>query len=198
MAMELMKFINVYNTISNDKFSFKCVDNTKYEYIIRVLGNYISNIYKKETWKNSVINFPFGGEYIDMSVFKDTKYEKSVENFLELLNKAFKSTIHKEIDDYFKGDSCEFNDTEKQLCLKFYEKISNVKEEIFKETFNNSMPDICSKNSIDKYSDKLKEFDSFVKECSTPLHMNILERFDKVMKKILKDKIHVDIYFDDK
>lgn len=197
LSIEMMKFINVYNSISKEPFSFKCVDKTKYEYIVRVLGNYISKNYNKSTWVNSVINFPFGGEYIDMSLFKGTKYEKSVEDFLELLKDAFHTTIESEIYTYFKSPENEFSRAEEDLCLQFYQKVSSVKEEIFKETFNDSTTDICSKESIGNYSQQLKEFDDFVKSCSNPSCMNVLERFDKVMKKIIREKKQVDVFFDD-
>lgn len=198
LSMEMMKFINVYNSISTEHpFSFKCVDKTKYDYIVRVLGNYISKNYDKSTWLNSVIHFPFGGEYVDMSVFKGTKYEKSVEDFLELLKQAFHTTIHSEIEAYFKSPENEFSRAEEDLCLQFYQKVSSVKEEIFKETFNDTTTDICSKESISKYSEQLKEFDDFVKSCSNPACMNVLERFNKVMKKILREKKQVDVFFNE-
>lgn len=197
LSMEMMKFINVYNTLTEEPFSFKCVDSTKYEYIVRVLGNYISTTYEKTTWLNSVINFPFGGEYIDMSLFKGTKYEKSVENFLDLLKQAFYTNIDSEIETYFKSTENEFNKVEENLCLQFYKKVSSVKEEIFKQTFNDSTTDICSKDSIGKYSQQLKEFDDFVKSCSNPVSMSILERFDKVMKKLLREKKQIEVFFKD-
>ena len=198
MALELTKFINVYNKFSSDPFSFKCIDDSKYEYIVRVLGNYISKHYSKENWLNTALTFPFGGEFIDLSVFKDTEWKEPIENFLESLKDAFYSSLSQEIKTYFDSAECEFTGTEKVLCQQFFERVTEVNEEVFKSAFKDTTTDICSQEAIGEYSDALKRFNDFVKECSHPLHMKILERFSSVMKKIASGRKQVNVFFQDK
>jgi hypothetical protein len=202
MIVELNKFFKVYNSLSDNKI-LEFDSNTSMEYysqVIKIIGNYIYNVYSPENdlWENNVVSFP-GVGFIDFSVFKNTKYTDSVKNFLSSIKQSFDSNINKEIIDYFLSNGCEFTADEKVLCLTFYEKSNQLGKSIVQKSINNISIDCMAKESISGYAEQsLIPFNEIVQNISkNPEKMKTIDRFDSVLRKIAKNKVHPSVFFDD-
>ena len=201
MIDELNKFFKVYNALSNNKVLGFGTDTPQeyYSQVIKVIGNYIYNVYSEEKkWENTHISFQ-GVGFIDFSVFIDTKYFNSVKNFLVSIKKSFDSNIDNELIEYFLGNDCTFNDEEKILCLNFYQKSNKLGHSILNQSINNISLDVMAKESISGYAEQsLVPFDEIVKIIANDSEkMKIIDKFNVVVRQIAKNKVHPEIFFDD-
>jgi hypothetical protein len=197
MLKEIKKFFVVYNQlcIVKNKNTI-CIDSYEYSNIIRVLGNYILKFFKKDTWITTRIDLD-NNVNIDMSLFKDTKYQESVENFLLSLEKAFYSNADKEIFSYLETTT-DFSPEEKDICLDFFKRLSALTKSMQFKNFSDIENDIGSNENIKGYHDELKDFHEFtLNTASDQNKFLVIERFDKVIKDILSKREHTVIFFND-
>lgn len=196
MLKEIQKFFIVYNELcyANNK-TCVCVDNYDYSNIIRLLGNYILKSFKKETWFNDKITID--KHEVDMSLFKGTKYQESVENFLLSLEEAFYSNSDNEVFSYL-NTTTDFSPSEKEICLEFFKRLSALTKSMQIKNFSDLENDIGSNENIKGYHNELKDFHEFT--LNTAADQNnfvVIERFDKVIKDILSKSTSVVVFFND-
>lgn len=197
MLKEIKKFFVVYNQLCmlKNKNTIR-IDSYEYSNIIRVLGNYILKNFKKDTWINAKIELDINNN-IDMSLFKDTKYQESVENFLLSLESTFYSNADKEIFSYLETTK-DFCPEEKEICLDFFKRLSSLTKSMQIKNFSDLENAIGSNENIKGYHDELKDFHEFTLNASVdPIKFLTIERFDKVIKDILSKREHVVIFFND-
>ena len=203
MIKELNKFFTVYNDLLSPKNRGEKIFlvNPSPEYyskVIRVLGNYISSVFKEENWENSAINFASENIKINLSVFKGTKYQESVRRFLLSLKNSMDTNIDNEVEEYLNSDDCEFNAMEREVCREFYKRTRNLGKKITDKSFENVSSDLSSTNTISQFGGPLESFYEYIAYISKDEYkVRILDRFDPVLKKIALSKVHSRIFFDD-
>jgi hypothetical protein len=203
MIKELNKFFTVYNDLllSKNRSEKIFLTNPSPEYyskVIRVIGNYISSVFREEDWENSVINFASENIKINLSVFKGTRYQESVRRFLLSLKSSMDTNIDNEVEKYLNSEDCEFNGMEREVCREFYKRTRNLGKKITDKSFENVSLDLSSTNTISQFGGPLESFNEYIAYISKDDYkVRILDRFDPVLKKIALSKVHSQIFFDD-
>lgn len=181
LVRELTKFLNVYNEVAQTSYVFDL--RGEYDKFIRILGNYIFCEYSEQKWDDTKLVFT-DEISIDFSIFKNTKYVESVNQFLISLKKSFYQSIDDEIYGYLETTN-DFSDQEKILCIQFYDRISALNKAMKESTFSTKDGDIISQESISKYDKELKEFNQFSNYISSNKDLFILiSKFDQKIKEI--------------
>ena len=192
MMTEMTKFVDVYNQLSDNPIDFTKV--TDYALVIRVLGNYISNL-DLDNWLSTKMVFSDEIE-VDMSVFSLSLYQPRVRSFLEQLKNAFYQCLTTEIETYL-STTRDFTDEEKVICRLFWEKADAVTQAMRRTAFTNLERSVMDRQNIDTYSSELRQFNVYTQELAkTPGMMQVIHRFDRVIKRIATEKPPVDIFFD--
>ena len=191
MVNELNKFLAVYNQISHTSVTFSMDD---YPFIIRVIGNYVSNL-DLDKWKESEISFETFT--VSMSVFTNTIYEEKVHQFVKRLKDAFHINLDGEIIAYLENTK-DFTEEEKLICFGFHERASNLNRAMKKEMFGNLTSDALSKEVIsEKYANELREFNEYTRFVSSrPDVARVIQRFDLAVKTLASKKSPTEIFFD--
>lgn len=192
MMAEMKKFIDVYNQLSSAPIDFEKL--TDYAFVIRVLGNYISNLDFDE-WLATKMIFTDTIE-VDMSVFSLSLYQPRVRRFLQQLQAAFYQSLTTEIETYL-STTGDFTDEEKVICRLFWEKADAVTQAMRRTAFTNLERSVMDRENIETYSSELRQFNLYTQELAkTPGMMQVIQRFDRVIKRIATEKPPVDIFFD--
>ena len=195
MILEMTKFLTVYNQLSQSSINLEDA-LADYAALIRLLGNYVAtlDVFQRK-WLDTSIEFS-DEIAIDMGVFRDTVWEKKVENFLMLLKKAFYSSLNDDISSYLEATT-DFTDEEKVLCRLFWSKVDSLNQAMKKSTFNNLTREMMDRKNIASYSDELKAFNEFTQELAkTPERMHIVRRFDVEVKRLAATKTPSEVFFD--
>ncbi len=192
MISEISKFVSVYNTLVSDE---KKIDISyivsEYDVFIRILGNYIYQVFNTESWIDSTLEF--GSIVVDFSVFRDSQHRQRVHQFLLSLKNAFyDDSLDNEVNQFL-NDTSEFNEDEKKICREFYDVVSTLNKAIKREAFLNIDVDMSSKTMISRYQTELKEYNDFIVKHIQ--HRNVISKFDVFFKQIAANKKHMNITF---
>jgi len=192
MINEFTKFLQVYNQISNSNYILDI--RGEYDVFIHFLGNYIYTRYNHETWDKSSIKFS-DDIVIDLSLFKNTQYYKSVNDFLLSLKKAFFDSLDDNVYNYLKTTS-DYDDEEKRVCTEFYDRISNLNNAMKHHTFASTTKPEMSSETISNYKKELKEFNNYVYYISTKKELfELIKTFDEKIRTLSSNKNYTEILF---
>lgn len=192
MVTEFNKFINVYNQLANSNYIIDI--RGEYDVFIHFLGNYIYTKYNPQTWDESVIKFT-DDVTINLSLFKNTQYYDTVNNFLLSLKKAFFDSLDDDIYEYLKTTS-DYNEEEKRVCTEFYQRISNLNNAMKHHTFVSSEKPEMSSETISNYKKELKEFNNYVFYISSKRELfNLINHFDNKIRSLSSNKKYTEILF---
>jgi len=192
MIIEFTKFLDVYNKLSGSNYILDI--RGEYDVFIRFLGNYIYKDFINDCWDNTHIKFS-EEVLIDLSVFKNTQYYESVNNFLLSLKIAFFSSLDEDIYEYL-NTTTEYTDEENRVCKEFYDRVSTLNNSLKKSTFSSKDSEILSHNNISTYSSELKEFNNYIHYVSSKRELyNLILHFDKKIRQLSKTKKYPEILF---
>jgi hypothetical protein len=199
MSEELNKFLTVYNTLvpEEDQVIFSQLEKQfGYAKIVRLIGFYIFTEYDEKTWIDSVILFSQSGN-INFSVFKNTKYFHSVENYLNSLKNVFFQNDVEEVRKYF--ENCSFTSEQKEICKKYFTALNNFQTSLNKNLFSNLSFDPSSKKDMELYMKKeLYELHNIIDRCAgNSEYMNVLELFLNDLKIISNSIQKNTVFFND-
>jgi len=192
MANEFTKFLQIYNQISSSNYILDI--RGEYDVFIHFLGNYIYTKYNPNTWDESVIKFT-DDVVIDLSLFKDTQYYDSVNNFLLSLKKAFFDSLDDDVYNYLKTTS-DYDEEEKRICTEFYDKISNLNNSMKHHTFTSTVKPEMSLETISNYKKELKEFNNYAHYISSKKELfNLIKEFDNNIRTLSSNRKYPEILF---
>lgn len=197
MVSELNKFLNAYSEVLQHEVKFDMDDY--YPLIIRIIGNYVATLDNTSNANDileSSITFD-RNMIIHLRLFKNTPYEEKVVEFIRRLKKAFHSSLDDDIYQYL-TETDDFTENEKQVCNEFYSHVSKLNHAMKQNMFSNVHTNILDREVIRAYYDtELREFNNYTKMLSTDLRKyNIVQRFDKMVKKLASEKKPTEIFFD--
>jgi hypothetical protein len=192
MVTEFTKFLQVYNQLAKTNYILDI--RGEYDVFIHFLGNYIYTKYNSQTWDESIIKFN-EDVIINLSIFKNTQYYDTVNNFLLSLKKAFFDSVEDEVYNYLKNTS-DYNDEEKRICIEFYDRMSTLNNAIKHHTFVSSTKPEMSNETITNYNKELKEFNNYVHYVSSKRELfNLINNFDNKIKSLVSTKKYTEILF---
>lgn len=194
MLIQLEKFLNVYNEVAGTEYVFDV--RGQYDHLIRILGKYISTVYTPETWLTSQLEFA-QDVTISFGVFRDSPYREKVAAYLQTLRQAFDTSITREVEDYL-STTTDFSDDDKTVCREFFAQINALHSEMRQAMFVESTEsDVTSKESIDLYKDKLRQFNAYMTSVASNRAQNlVIKRFDAKIRMIAAAKKHIEVLFD--
>lgn len=192
MVSELNKFLKVYSEIIHNEVKFDMED---YPLIIRIIGNYVSTLDTNNILQSS-ISFD-DDTVIQLHLFKNTPYEEKVVAFIRRLKSAFHSSLDDDIYQYL-TETNDFTENEKQICNEFYGHVSKLNIAMKQNMFSNVHTNITDREIIRLYYEtELRDFNNYTKIISSdPQKYHIIQRFDKMVKKIASEKKPTEIFFD--
>lgn len=193
LSTELDKFLDAYNEVSNNDIFYEKSD---YPNVIKQLGYYLFGL-ESDSYLDSVFIINDNIK-INMSLFKQTKYEQKAYNFIKSLKEMF--NIQSNIDisiilSYFP----EFTDEQREACTEFYEKLNDLTNSMHKSIFSNNqnVENVVSKESIGKYENELKRFNEYTMKISSNIdNARAVQLFNDAIQQHLLEKQHVKIFFD--
>ena len=190
---EILKFFIIYNKLCfyKNKQGF-LIDLYEYSDIIKTIGNYIITTYTRTGWKQSKITLS-DNDCVDLSMFNNTEYEDSVHDFFISMENAFYTNVDNEVYAYLESTD-NFTEEEKILCTEFFKILSSVTKNIQIEAFTNPSEKIGSSSKIPD-EPLFREYVAMI-SADQKKYLKI-ERFDKVLKEITKNKKQVTIFFND-
>lgn len=192
MITEFTKFLNVYNEIANTSYILDI--SGEYDTFIRFLGNYIYKEFNQKSWVDTSINFS-DQVTIDLSLFKNTKYQEPVHNFLLNLKNAFFSSLDDDIYEYI-NTTKDYTKEEKVVCKEFYDRVSSLNKAIKHSAFVSKDTTLLSKDNISSYSNELREFNNYISYVSSKTQLyNLISHFDKKIRQLSKNKKYPEILF---
>lgn len=193
MIRELTKFLAVYNEVSKSNFILDITGG--YDIFIRILGNYIYKKFNVKTWDQTKIEFN-SDVVIDLSVFRNTDYFQKVEHFLISMKNAFYGTLDDDIYEYLENTD-DYTEEEKVVCREFYDRVSALNNAMKHNVFSTTSTDLMDKDNISKYSEELKEFNSYSNYISSKRELYaLISHFDQKIREKAKTKKFSEIFFD--
>lgn len=192
MVSELNKFLKVYSEITQNEVKFDIED---YPLIIRIIGNYVSTLDINNILQSTI---SFGDDtVIRLHLFKNTPYEQKVVEFIRRLKNAFHSSLDDDVYQYL-TETEDFTENEKQICTEFYTHVSKLNQAMKQNMFSNVHTNILDREVIRTYYEReLREFNNYTKMVSSdPYKYQVIQRFDKMVKKLASEKKPTEIFFD--
>lgn len=193
MITEFTKFLEAYNNVANTNYILDI--RGEYDVFIRFLGNYIYKNFNPKNWHETSIKFS-DEVLIDLSLFKNTKYFESVHKFLLSLKDAFFNSLDDDIYHYLDNTN-DYNKEEKRICREFYDRVSSLNKAMKHSTFESKDKQLLTKDTISSYSNELREYNNYLHYISSKRELyNLIQHFDKKIRKLSKDKKYPEILFD--
>ena len=196
LSNELNKFLNAYNEVSGVQIQYQKDD---YPNIIKQLGHYLYGL-ENDYYLDTVFTIEDDRETItiDMSLFKDTKYEKKSYNFIKSLKEMFnyKNTIDVST---ILSTFPDFTDSQREVCFEFYDKLNELSNSMHRSIFsdNKNVNTVTEKDSISKYQNELKHFNEYTMKISSNVeHARAIHLFNDAMQQVLLQKQYTKFFFD--
>jgi hypothetical protein len=164
------KFLKTYNKVidEDDRIPDLYFD---YKTLIRHVGKYIYKDFTKENWLNTSLFINI--ITIDMSVFRNTIYEKKVENFLISLKDAFFSDMSEKVFEYL--DTIK-DDQTRELCINYYTRVRNHSNKIREIIYSNENiePESEEFKKLLLQTNEYKDFNNFLAKEVSPYDDKVL------------------------
>lgn len=196
MLNELEKFLNVYNDVAGTVFVFDV--RGQYDQFIRMLGKYIFSVYSPEGWQDTSLTVA-DEVVIDFSVFRGTRYEEPVANYLCSLRRAFDDSLDEQVESFL-STTDKYTEEEKVICREFFGKVTALHRGMKQATFGADTPvdtDLMSTDTISKYQEALREYNSYMTYVAKNRRLlTLIQHFDGTIRSLSAQKKQVEVLFD--
>ena len=196
LKSQLNKFLRVYFIECGSEIENDLIISFDYTKLVKIIGNYIFTVFKKETWTDTFLDFKdlYNNSYnISFKIFKNNKYRENVEKFLILLQEAFVYTGQENVYNFI-NEKVE-DPKDKEFLTDYYNELLRHQKVVKEECFTSESKGLLSEKS----KESKKHFIDYISEniANDEEKVKKLERFLEDLKIISMNEDKIKIFFDD-